>query len=186
MSKLVVCEKTECQKVFEVGESSRRRFCSRSCSSTTPRHERLRQCQGCPKTFIATNNARRFCSKRCVWRNKKTTKRNDMNRKLKRYGLTYDDYLLMHDRQQGVCMICLQPEKTRNKRGKVINLAVDHCHSTNKVRGLICRPCNHMLGLCQDNIVVLGRMIEYLRKFGLRPEQQTLRSFVYFDEDPLT
>src|SRR6266705_6075811 len=51
-------------------------------------------------------------------------------------GLSVDDYLHLLEKQNGVCAICFRPEKG-DKR-----LAVDHCHVTNVVRGLLCRRCN--------------------------------------------
>lgn len=42
---------------------------------------------------------------------------------------------------------------------------IDHCHETNKYRGLICRSCNHALGHCKDSVEVLQSCINYLNKF---------------------
>ena len=41
-------------------------------------------------------------------------------------------------------------------------LALDHCHSTGKLRGLLCRDCNLGLGNFKDSIEILHRAIEYL------------------------
>lgn len=59
-----------------------------------------------------------------------------------RYGLTLADYDALLLAQGGVCAICLLPEShARSKR-----LAVDHCHVTGAVRGLLCYRCNVSLG----------------------------------------
>jgi hypothetical protein len=42
-------------------------------------------------------------------------------------------------------------------------MAVDHDHSTNKVRGLLCRPCNHAIGLLKDDSRNADRASEYLK-----------------------
>jgi hypothetical protein len=57
------------------------------------------------------------------------------------------------------CAICGSKEP-KNKNGFV----VDHCHETNKVRGILCHPCNTTLGNVNDDIKVLRRMIKYLRQ----------------------
>lgn len=77
----------------------------------------------------------------------------------KNYGITESDYLLMYENQQGVCAICFG--KSTLKSGR---LAVDHCHKTGKIRGLLCRHCNSGLGLFRDNAENLDRAIKYLRK----------------------
>lgn len=77
-----------------------------------------------------------------------------------KYGITTEEYDGMFNNQNGVCAICGNPQSLRySKNGR---LCVDHCHSTKKIRGLLCRPCNLILGLCKDNAVVLKSAIEYL------------------------
>lgn len=50
-----------------------------------------------------------------------------------RYGLTVADVAVMLTKQQGVCAICKTPPKRP---------CVDHCHRTNRVRGILCHKCN--------------------------------------------
>jgi hypothetical protein len=71
----------------------------------------------------------------------------------KRYGLSLDDYEAMFEAQEGKCKIC----KTES-----LVLAIDHCHSTGKIRGLLCDRCNHGLGHFKDDINLLIKAIEYL------------------------
>lgn len=81
------------------------------------------------------------------------------------YGLTLDGYLSMAEEQGNVCLICKNPETAPNSlSGKVKDLAVDHCHSTNKIRGLLCSNCNRGLGLFCDDPSLLQSAINYLRK----------------------
>ena len=85
----------------------------------------------------------------------KNKKLEDRDKKRKRiYGIGPKEYQAMFTAQNGACAICkLQFTKTP---------CIDHCHATNKVRGLLCNPCNKALGLFQDNVMNLGSAIEYL------------------------
>ena len=76
-----------------------------------------------------------------------------------RYRLEYDDYLLMYEQQDGKCKIC----NTDKELGTVNGLLVDHCHTTNKVRGLLCNRCNSGLGHFEDNLELLNNAIEYIK-----------------------
>lgn len=58
--------------------------------------------------------------------------------------------------QQNLCAICEQQVK----------LVIDHCHKTNRVRGLLCAKCNSGLGLFQDSFKNLKKAQEYLLKFN--------------------
>jgi hypothetical protein len=83
---------------------------------------------------------------------------------LKKYGITFADYSQMLTAQDGVCAICGNPETRVDKRlNRVSSLAVDHCHTTGKVRGLLCHACNAALGHVSDSVETLERAIAYLR-----------------------
>jgi len=81
----------------------------------------------------------------------------------KTFGITLDDYTEMHNAQNGVCAICSQPERSE-RGGKVKLMAVDHCHSTGKIRELLCSKCNPMLGYAGDMPELLEKAAAYLRK----------------------
>jgi len=84
-----------------------------------------------------------------------------------RYGITRDEFKQMFENQKGLCAICKQPETAIDKRsGNIRQLAVDHCHITKKVRGLLCTHCNHGLGKFKDNINILQTAIDYLSNFS--------------------
>lgn len=69
---------------------------------------------------------------------------------MSRYGLTLEQYDSMFDVQKGTCAICGLPEKAL-LYGLVKRLAVDHCHKTGKVRGLLCNSCNALLAKIGDS-----------------------------------
>ena len=77
---------------------------------------------------------------------------------LRKFGITLDEYESMLESQGGVCAICKQPE--RGNRAK--RLAVDHCHETGVIRGLLCQSCNRALGLFKDDVDLLNAAINYL------------------------
>jgi hypothetical protein len=73
------------------------------------------------------------------------------------YGITILEYNEMHDKQLGCCAICGRHQNTLKKP-----LFVDHCHTTDKIRGLLCQFCNTMLGHAKDNKETLQKAIDYL------------------------
>ncbi len=88
-------------------------------------------------------------------------RRRDLKR---RYGLTLEQHEVMIADHSGVCAICGEAEKSfEPKTGTRKNLAIDHCHTTGKIRGLLCWRCNGVLGKVEDSIPLLGKMIIYLR-----------------------
>ena len=78
----------------------------------------------------------------------------------RQYGITLDDYNNMLDKQGGGCGIC--GSETAGNRTKYF--AVDHCHETGKVRGLLCTKCNRGLGLFNDNPKHLLNAVNYLKE----------------------
>lgn len=75
---------------------------------------------------------------------------------MRRYGITLEDYNDLFDRQRGVCAICDEFSKRR--------LSVDHCHATNRNRGLLCDNCNLGLGKFRDNPFLLRRAAKYIEQ----------------------
>lgn len=69
--------------------------------------------------------------------------------RLRKYGITEDEYQSLFNKQGGVCAICGGVPDTRWKM-----LAVDHDHQTGKVRGLLCMVCNTMLGRLENRLEV--------------------------------
>lgn len=82
----------------------------------------------------------------------------------KKYGISLEDYLRMEGEQAGKCAICGNPETGKDHRTKEVrNLAVDHCHETGKVRGLLCSKCNTAIGKFNDDINIIEKAIDYLK-----------------------
>jgi hypothetical protein len=78
-----------------------------------------------------------FYRETCAEKNRITT--------LKKYGLTPEQYEQMLTEQNGVCAICRISKPSKNR------LSVDHDHTTGKVRGLLCVPCNRTVGYLENS-----------------------------------
>ena len=76
-----------------------------------------------------------------------------------RFKITLEQYREMFKQQKNMCAICwINGEKFTRK------LHIDHDHKTGKVRGLLCKNCNHGLGMFKDDIYRLSNAINYLKK----------------------
>lgn len=80
----------------------------------------------------------------------------------RKLGVCVTDYAEMLTRQQGKCAVC---GCTLNS-SRYTKFAVDHCHTTGKVRGLLCTQCNTALGLMKDSPRRLQSAINYLIRHG--------------------
>jgi hypothetical protein len=87
------------------------------------------------------------------------------NRLLKKYyNITIEEYNRLLKLQGGVCDACGQAEVKTSRTGKVFDLAVDHCHNTGKVRGLLCSRCNTTLGKYQDDDELILKLALYIKR----------------------
>ena len=76
------------------------------------------------------------------------------------YGITQEQFDKMVSDQNGKCAICFS--KPANNK----TLVVDHCHTTEKVRSLLCNNCNTGLGLFKEDVSRLSSAIKYLTDFS--------------------
>jgi hypothetical protein len=91
-------------------------------------------------------------------RNIEKLKQRDKLYNLKRkFNMGLEEYNTLLSQQEGHCATC---DKTKSSNGK--SLAVDHCHVTGKIRGLLCNECNTSLGLLKESVDVLNNLICYL------------------------
>ena len=73
---------------------------------------------------------------------------------MRHYNLTVEEYAALRRKQGWRCAIC--------KRKQVTSLAVDHCHVTGRIRGLLCLQCNRALGLFKDSPELLRIALVYV------------------------
>lgn len=78
--------------------------------------------------------------------------------RIHKLGVTNVDYEKMFIEQHGQCGIC----NSKLNSSRYTKFAVDHCHKTHKIRGLLCTNCNTALGLFKDSTITLTNAIDYL------------------------
>ena len=110
-------------------------------------------------------NNRHYTCKDCTKKRLKVSPSQSPERKrelfLKRnYGITPDEYDAMLEMQSSKCAVC----KTDAPGGKHNVFCVDHDHVTGKVRELLCKDCNIVLGIINDSPEHLGRLMAYIVK----------------------
>jgi hypothetical protein len=90
-------------------------------------------------------------------RNKENLKISNLRSNLRNgFGLTLEEYGALLATQGEVCAIC-------GGKDEKVRLAVDHCHETGDIRGLLCRRCNTGLGLFRDSVELMTRAIQYVK-----------------------
>lgn len=77
--------------------------------------------------------------------------------RLRKYGITAEQHQQMMTDQSLQCAICQKPEIEEGRK-----FAIDHCHDTGKVRGLLCWHCNTAIGKLEDSPERLRRAASYL------------------------
>lgn len=75
----------------------------------------------------------------------------------RKYGITLETYERMLKEQNGTCKIC-------GGEPKVKSLHVDHCHTSGKIRGLLCTSCNTTIGKEENSPGLLQGMLEYIEE----------------------
>ena len=132
------------------------KYC-KSCDTTKPIDDfYLRN-----KTSMVRHSTCKECDKKRVKENHDPVAYRNAELQ-RRYGITQNDYEVMIAEQNNQCAICNTTEPGgRHNRGYFV---VDHCHTTGKVRKLLCNNCNTALGLVGDNTHILQSMIEYLQE----------------------
>ncbi|WP_433111328.1 endonuclease VII domain-containing protein [Micromonospora sp. CA-246542] len=103
-----------------------------------------------------------------------------------KYRITEAYYDDLRSRQGYRCAICGvhedeipatpvgRPRKDGMPSAQAFRLVVDHCHSTNAIRGLLCNGCNSALGHFRDNVEALRRAMDYLRSEPLTVPPRTV------------
>jgi len=104
----------------------------------------MRNCKQCKKLFESARgySGYYYCSKEC----------RQAYYLVGKYGLSSTEWLDLVRKQGFACAICRE----------IGPLMTDHCHSTGRVRGLLCRRCNTGIGLLGDSIEIMTAACAYL------------------------
>lgn len=121
----------------------------------------VKKCKDCKQTLPVTefsmlknnqyNTLASYC-KACVRIRGRTS---DLK---KRYGITVDEFNEMIEKQENKCGLC----EERLFSGRRTH--VDHCHSSGKIRKLLCPNCNTGLGKFKDSPNLLRKAAAYLEE----------------------
>lgn len=91
------------------------------------------------------------------WREANKERHADNNAR-RNYGVEHGTYDQMLTAQEGKCAIC----RTNEPGTGIGRFAIDHCHTSGKVRGLLCSNCNRGLGYFKDDPARIRRAIDYV------------------------
>lgn len=119
-----------------------------------------RSCARCRKVLSKQRNRLKYCYLCDVSVKRQQRDRAHRQAVEVRYSLKAGDYDLFYEFQGGKCAIC------QRATGATKRLSVDHDHkkgfTREAVRGLLCGPCNQMLGHGRDSLEFFNRVLDYL------------------------
>lgn len=87
-----------------------------------------------------------------------------------KYGIDRTEFEKMWSDQGGECEICsiklTNIEIDNDPKNKSNTACVDHCHSTGKVRALLCARCNKGIGMFDDDYETILMAAKYLKLYS--------------------
>jgi endogenous inhibitor of DNA gyrase (YacG/DUF329 family) len=129
---------------------------------------RQRTCQQCGKAYTlgVESSQHKYCSLECrnKWHYSRWKSSGNKRCQLKtknywlqhKYGISSEQKEEMLQKQGYKCAVCETTKPTK------FGWHVDHCHTTNKIRGILCQFCNQLLGMAKDDVSILQQSIKYL------------------------
>lgn len=149
-------------------------ICSTSACTNPAKCKGL--CDGCYNRYWRKNNPDKakkravgYKASQKIWR--MVNKRRMKGHHLRKFwpGSTWQEALANYDTLVKLfnnrCAICNEIETAIDwQTNKPKELAVDHCHKTGRVRGLLCQKHNHVIGLISENLDLLLKIKQYIIK----------------------
>lgn len=146
-----------CEKPFTydiIGGRRRRQYCNRCVKWSRPRKAHIEHkapCRECQQVFkfhyFPGGTPASYCSKTC--------QRAATHRK-REWGISPEQFREMLAEQANSCKCCGDDLGTAHDRH------IDHCHTTEVIRGILCHYCNTGIGMFKDDPERLAKAIEYL------------------------
>ena len=133
-----------CRKCLQNKDDKEFYLCKRKGGNPDARHT---ECKECAKERIKLANAA----------NPDRARDTHLRRN---YGISLDTFNGMVPVQSSRCACC----GSSKPGGKHDQWCVDHDHVTNKVRELLCKDCNIVLGIVSDSPTHLKKLIQYIAK----------------------
>jgi len=115
-------------------------------------------CRPCGNAYTIANQER-IQKYTAQWKLKNKERLREL-RLVKQFGITEAKYAEMLAQQLGRCALC--PATRFDSRWE--RLAVDHCHTSGKIRRLLCARCNLLIGNSGEDDALLERMASYIRE----------------------
>jgi hypothetical protein len=138
------------RKSFVTGEHYRGRVCKRCHQDTANARKQ--------NSYPARKKARDATAR---WRENNPEKHRQLAlhyARMRKFGITLAERDELLAAQGNVCAIC-QGDNSGSKR----DWHIDHCHKSNQIRGILCHPCNLLLGFAKEDTHVLERAISYIK-----------------------
>lgn len=160
------CERAGCAATFKP-YTKRSRYCSRLCAQRATDAEKVRRrqsvprlCHKCEVVDVGWGKPGKPVCDDCkvTHCDPDKARRIERARRFRTYGITEAEYDAMLDRQGHKCAIC----STDDPGAK--GWAIDHCHESNLVRGVLCGRCNSAIGLLRENPAVIRRAASYVER----------------------
>lgn len=122
------------------------------------------------KDLEASREKERLYYKRSIKENPERAAVKRRQKRARAYGLTPDEYDRLTQGSGAKCEICRKFD---------VKLAIDHCHESGKIRGVLCFGCNSALGKLGDNSQGLEVAMKYLKRF--EEKQRNVKEVDYLE-----
>ncbi len=139
------------------------RYCEKPFTVRAAANARFVACPPCRPAFEADHQQRKNAARR-VGANPAMRERQLKQNLRRLYGMTPDGLRAMQEAQGNRCAICGDEPDPSGKQA-ASRLHVDHCHTTGRVRALLCLRCNNGIGLFMEDPRRLAAASEYLSKW---------------------
>ena len=140
--------------------------CSRKCTwirSKAKDKPEFRECYKCGAPVPRGHPGKAVCDA-CRSDPRKYRPAADRRRTLRAYGISQQQWDAMLKAQKERCAICGTTDPTGGMKGRAKTWSIDHCHDSDRVRGLLCSRCNLGIGQLQDDPELLRKAAEYIER----------------------